>query len=61
MKIAHTILVIVGCALLILSGIAGSIMAGLVGAPGERALALLAAAVAGLGLINAAALMQHRT
>jgi hypothetical protein len=60
-KTMRTMVLILGCGLLTLSGVSGSIMAGLVGSPGERAIALLSAAVAGMGLINAAGLAQSRT
>ena len=59
MKALRAIVLVVGVGLLLLSGVAGSIMAGLVGTPGERALALLAAAVAGLGLVQASSVTFH--
>ena len=55
MKMATAILMVVGCLLLLIAGVSGLAIAGIGHAsPGERGIAMLAAAVAGFGLINAA-------
>ena len=59
MKALRVVVLVVGCLMLLLAGTGGSIMAGVVGTPGERAIALLAAAVAGLGLVMASSVSHH--
>ena len=53
---------VVGCLLLLIAGGSGLVIAGIEHAsPGERAIAMLATAVAGLGLINAGAMFERST
>ena len=60
MKMTTAIFMVMGCLLLLIAGGSGLVIAGIEHAsPGERAIAMLATAVAGLGLVNAGAMFER--